>query len=171
MLKQTFANHLQWCLNERNGVLNHQRLDCLLNRLFRHRLNQTSKLRVTGLCEDSPRKGPVTRKMFPFDDVIMSCLGLYEKYWYQQSNVVVMKTVSGYFHNIGEGKLWQGQNRNFYYSGSYNHRFMIFCLKIWIFKISPWTSHKDHWLLVHKSKQCPWSRYKAVISILCSIYP
>ena len=37
------------------------------------------KLRVTGLCVgnspgpvNSPHKGPVTRKMFPFDDVIMS---------------------------------------------------------------------------------------------------
>ena len=33
---------------------------------------KTSKLRVTGLCEwKPPHKGPVTRKMFPFDDVIM----------------------------------------------------------------------------------------------------
>ena len=31
---------------------------------------KTSKLRVTGLCEgNSPHKGPVTMKMFPFDDV------------------------------------------------------------------------------------------------------
>ena len=41
---------------------------------------KTLKLRVTGLCEghhwwpmDSRHKGPVTRKMFPFDDVIL-CL-------------------------------------------------------------------------------------------------
>ena len=40
---------------------------------------KTSKLRVTGLCVgnspgpvNSPHKGPVTRKMIPFDDVIMS---------------------------------------------------------------------------------------------------
>ena len=39
---------------------------------------KTSKLRVTGLCEGkppmtggSPHKGPVTRKLFPFDHVIM----------------------------------------------------------------------------------------------------
>ena len=36
----------------------------------------TSKLSVTGLCGgnspvNSPHKGPVTQKMFPFDDVIM----------------------------------------------------------------------------------------------------
>ena len=46
--------------------------DCLLNRLFRRRSKKTSKLRITGLCAvNSPHKGPVTRKMFPFDDVIM----------------------------------------------------------------------------------------------------
>ena len=44
----------------------------------RRRSKKTSKLRVTGLCErnspvtgDFPHKGPVTEKMFPFDDVIM----------------------------------------------------------------------------------------------------
>ena len=68
---------LQWRHNERNGVSNHRHLDCLLNRLFRRRSKNTSKLRVTGLCEgDSPvycsHKGSVTRKMFPFDDVIMT---------------------------------------------------------------------------------------------------
>ena len=42
----------------------------LLNRLFRRRSKKTSKLPVTGLCE---AKWPVTRKMFPFDDVIMYC--------------------------------------------------------------------------------------------------
>ena len=42
------------------------------------RSKKTLKLRVTGLCVgnspgpvNSPHKGPVTRKMFPFDDVIM----------------------------------------------------------------------------------------------------
>ena len=42
----------------------------------RRRSKKTSKLRVTGLCEgnspvNSPHKWPVTRKIFPFDDVIM----------------------------------------------------------------------------------------------------
>ena len=51
---------------------------CLLKRLFRRRSKKTSKLRVAGLYVgnspgpvNSPHKGPVTRKMFPFDDVIM----------------------------------------------------------------------------------------------------
>ena len=62
-----------------DGVSNHQPRGCLLNRLFRRRSKKTSKLRVTGLCVEnspgpmnSPHKGPVTRKMFPFGDVIMS---------------------------------------------------------------------------------------------------
>ena len=69
---------LRWRHNDHPGVSNHQPHGCLLNRLFRRRWKKTSKLRVTGLCAgnspgpvNSPHKGPVTRKMFPFDDVIM----------------------------------------------------------------------------------------------------
>ena len=69
---------LDWRHNEHDGVSNHRRLDCLPNRIFRRRSKKTSKLRVTGFYEgihrwpvDSPQKGPVTRKMFPFDDVTM----------------------------------------------------------------------------------------------------
>ena len=68
---------LQWRHNGRGGVPNHQPHDCLLNRLFRHRPKKTPKLRVTGLCAgNSPHKWPVTRKMFPFYDVIMSTIDL-----------------------------------------------------------------------------------------------
>ena len=47
-------------------------------RLFKCRSKKISKSRATGLCKgnspmtgESPHKGPVTPKMFPFDDVIM----------------------------------------------------------------------------------------------------
>ena len=46
---------------------NHMRLNCLCNRLFRRISKKTWKLPV-----DSPHKGPVTRKMSPFHDVIMN---------------------------------------------------------------------------------------------------
>ena len=69
---------LQWRHNDQDNVSNHQPHGCLLNRLYRRRSKKTSKLRVTGLCVgnspgpvNSPHKRPVTRKMFPFDDVIM----------------------------------------------------------------------------------------------------
>ena len=71
-------NTLQWRHNERDGVSNHQPRDCLFNRLFRRRSQKTSKLRVSGLYVGnssvtlkSPHKGPVTRKLFQFYDVIM----------------------------------------------------------------------------------------------------
>ena len=69
---------LHWRHNDHDGVSNHQPHCYLLNRLFGRRSKKTSKLRVTGLCVgnspgpvNSPHKGPVTRKMVPFDDVIM----------------------------------------------------------------------------------------------------
>ena len=67
---------LLWRHNGRDGVSNHQPHDCLLNRLFRRGSKKTSKLRVTGLCAwnspgNSPHKWSVTRKILPFDDVIM----------------------------------------------------------------------------------------------------
>ena len=72
------ATPLRWRHNDHDGVSNHQPYHCLLNRLFRRKSKKTSKLRVTGLCVgnspgpvNSPHKGPVTWKMFPFDDVIM----------------------------------------------------------------------------------------------------
>ena len=59
---------LQWRHNGRDGVSNHQPLDCLLERLFRRRSKKTSKFRVTGLLAwNSPVT--ITRKMF--NNVIM----------------------------------------------------------------------------------------------------
>ena len=69
---------LQWRHNERDGVSNHRRLDCLLNRFFRRRSNKhqssASLAFVRGIHRwpvNSPHKGSVTRKIIPFDDVII----------------------------------------------------------------------------------------------------
>ena len=65
----------------------------------------TSKLRVTGLCEgnwpvNSPHKGPVTRKMFPFDDAIM----LRQMIWHHPTTInaiwPLMCPRTGYEPNI-----------------------------------------------------------------------
>ena len=71
---------LQWRHNGGDGLSNHQPHDCLLKCLFRRCSMKTSKLRVTGLCAgnhwwpvNSQHKWPVTRKMFPFHDLIMLC--------------------------------------------------------------------------------------------------
>ena len=55
---------LQLRHNARDGVLNHQPHDCLLNRLFRRRSKKTPKLRVTGLCKgNSPGTGEFPAQM------------------------------------------------------------------------------------------------------------
>ena len=65
----TYHPSLLWRHHGHNGVSNHhhQSRDCLFNRLFRRRSRKTSNLRITGLCMGNPG----SRKMFPFDDVIV----------------------------------------------------------------------------------------------------
>ena len=79
---------LQWRHNDRDSVSNPQPHDCLLKHLFRLRSKKTPKLRVTGLCEGNspvtgefPHKGPLTRKKFPFEDVIMVTSCFHERRW------------------------------------------------------------------------------------------
>ena len=69
---------LQWHHNERDGVRNHRCPIVYSNRLFRYRSKTTSSSAplafVRGIPRwtmNSPHKGPVTRKISPFDDVIM----------------------------------------------------------------------------------------------------
>ena len=78
------CNSLQWHHNECNGISNHQPRDRLLNVYsdVHQRKHQSSMLLafVKGIHRwlvNSPHKGPVMRKMFPFDDIFMilcSCL-------------------------------------------------------------------------------------------------
>ena len=53
----TLIRSLHWRHNERDSVTNHQRIECLPNRLFRRRSTKSPKLRVTDPCEGNP---PVT---------------------------------------------------------------------------------------------------------------
>ena len=100
---------LWWGHNERNGVSNHQSHECLPNRLFWHRWKKTSKIRVTGLCEgnspvtmNSPHKGPVTRKILPFDDVIMTWKSINPRYFEETNMDPENKKdcIQGVKHNI-----------------------------------------------------------------------
>ena len=73
---------LQWSHNGSDGVSNHRPRDCLLNPLFkgadeRKHLCFASLAFVRGIRRrpgNSPHKGPVTREMIPFYDVIMYSL-------------------------------------------------------------------------------------------------
>ena len=96
---QNGSGALQWRHNGCDGVSNHQRLDCLLNRLFKPRSKKISKRRVTGLCEgnwirrwpmNSPHKGPVTRKMFPFGDIVMLRMEWLKWWWSLRISISVL---------------------------------------------------------------------------------
>ena len=68
---------LQWRHNDHVDVSNHQPHGCLLNRLQTQIKENIKAPRHWPLCGEftgavnSPHKGPVTRKLFPFDDVVM----------------------------------------------------------------------------------------------------
>ena len=53
-LASSTAVSLRWRHNSRDGPSDHQRLGCLLSRLFRRRSRKTTKFRTTGLCERNP---------------------------------------------------------------------------------------------------------------------
>ena len=48
---------------------------------------------------NSPPKGPVTRKMFPFDDVIMSCKYIYCGYMYFEENLALVRVKTTFIKN------------------------------------------------------------------------
>ena len=64
------SHSIQWRHNERHGVSNHQHLDCLQ---IKSHQSSASLAFVRGIHRwpvNSAHKGPITRQMFPLDDVI-----------------------------------------------------------------------------------------------------
>ena len=95
IIQDCITGSLQWRHNESDGVSNHQPHGCLLNPLSRRRSKKTSKLRDTGyrwIPMNSLHKEPVTRKMFPLDDVTMSgeVAGMHRCKWRNtQGNITI----------------------------------------------------------------------------------
>ena len=65
-------------VNDRYDVSNYQSTECLFNSLFKLTTKEHQTSALLALCDGNPpvtggsqHRGPVTRKMFPFDDVIM----------------------------------------------------------------------------------------------------
>ena len=91
-----FSNSLSRRHNERDCISNHQCLERLLNCSFRRRSKNTSKLRVTGICEGKPlvtsgfpSQMASSAEKVPFDDIIM-CNKIY--------NTVIYENKTGYEH-------------------------------------------------------------------------
>ena len=79
---------LQWSHNQRDGVSNHQPPYCLLTFYQGPNQRNVNAPRHWSLSPvNSPGKGPVTRKMFPFDDLIM-----YRFVSFPQTRLSVSKT-------------------------------------------------------------------------------
>ena len=75
---------------------------------------------------NSPHKWPATRKMFPFDDVIMEYNNQYQLYYqYYQSLLVAFRGSSGIwngFHSFKQTSLiCSGYNPYRYHSGQYHY--------------------------------------------------
>ena len=94
------VSSLQWRHNERGCVSNHRRLVCLLNVCSgadqRKHQSSASLAFVGGIhrCPvDPPRKMPVTRNMFPFDDAIMfpGILWFQQEGWAEQNTIIYMQ--------------------------------------------------------------------------------
>ena len=124
---------LRWRQNGRDSVSNNQLRHCLLSLLFGRRSKKTSKLRVTGLCVgnspgpvNSPHKGPVARKMFPFDDVIM----ILQQFWIYRARLLWQRLGSTQcvydVANLGENNWNYGF---FSYSCSFSHMRVTFMSK------------------------------------------
>ena len=137
---------LHWRHNDQDGVSNHQPHGCLLNRLFRRRSQKTSKLRATALCAgnspgpvNSPHKGPVTRKMFPFDDVIMHCIPYtYERQQHCHSVREQHEFTNIFFTNIKLSK-WAQTPKEFTRKKSLQDAFWW-----WIQHIHPYIRHPTY---------------------------
>ena len=67
------SSTLQWRHDEHDGVSNNRRLDCFVQPFVQVQIKENIKApRHWPLCDQwFPHKGPVTRKICPFDDVIM----------------------------------------------------------------------------------------------------
>ena len=118
---------LLWRHNGRDGVPNHQPHHCLLNRLFRrHQRKYQSSASLASVRSpvNSPHKGPVTRKMFPFDDVIMNIQTpshqyrdtYYNEHYHYEDKTVVRLS---YFYN-GNAHTWK--DRFYIDMGPWFHR-------------------------------------------------
>ena len=72
LAKFIYGTYFEDC---RHGVSNYLSIECLFNTLFSVTTKSHQRSALLSLCEgnppiDSPHKGRVTQKMFPFDDVI-----------------------------------------------------------------------------------------------------
>ena len=89
---------LQWRHNERDGISNHHPQPFIQGADQRKHQSSMSLAFVRGIHRwpvNSPHKGPVTRKMFPFDDIIMIIIQIpREPQWWLYDNSPVIQVMA-----------------------------------------------------------------------------
>ena len=101
-LVQLTTRSLQWRYNGRDSVSNHQPRECLFTQPFnKAQIKENIKVPrhwpFVGYSPETgefPHKGPVTRKMFPFDDVII-CWDI----WWCRGTVMTAREINVRLHN------------------------------------------------------------------------
>ena len=145
------SNSLKWRHSERDGVSNHQHHDCLSNGLFRRKSKKTSAalVFVWGIHRwpvNSPHKGPVTRKMFPYDDVIMLWIRMTSQTLWQSSYQKMVVNVATNYNTESRFSSVIIENRHWIY-----HR-LLSC-KFWSLIIIG----NKYWRCGHILCLCSWT--------------
>ena len=148
-----YETSLQWRHNERDGVSKHQAHDCLLNRLFRCRSKETSKLRVTVLCEgNSPVTGEFpTQRAVNVEKVSIWWRHHVKRYLicsyahFSVHRMYIRKPGMNQNHAIGfiyeiTSQLWKPEVANLYIL----HAWMTQCHKFCQSAVSKWTHSYIH---------------------------
>ena len=94
---------LQWCHNGHDSISNHQPHDSTVHSGADQRKHQSSPSLafvrgIHGRLVNSPHKGPVTWKMFPFDDIIMIM---------QHTYIIYMMLMISWIYNWNKAERYQ----------------------------------------------------------------
>ena len=120
------------CHNERDGISNNQTQNCLLN-LYSgtdQRIHQYSASLAFVRLVNSPHKGPVTRKMFPFDDVIMNFLFHLKKPERLTSLHDLCRRTSNCFNNLHKDPKWTAYKFSSFFNLIAWHQIYHFIIKV-----------------------------------------
>ena len=142
---------LQWRLYERDGVSNHQRIDfysTVCSDAGQRNHQSSASLTFVRSPVNCPRKGPVTRKMFPFDDVNI-CMWSGNVSSYLQTNDTNRQTPrDARGSGVVRLRLMASQYHNFVYHKEKQKSVKCICCDVWAQNFV-WNSKGALWNFTH----------------------
>ena len=104
---------LQWRHNGHDSISNHQPHDCLLNRVFRRRSKEKSKLRVTGLCAvNSPGTGEFPAQMASYRSRKNVSIWWRHHERYKRRGALTVRVLHSERRSEPIGRWWGRRHRN-----------------------------------------------------------